>query len=136
MLPTRRALRAQFAPDDEHTPHDDAIVCSLISLEEAINHITQVPAELFGLRDRGVLKEGSFADIVIFNPETINAGEVILLNDLPGGGGRLYADVEGMHRVFVNGIPTVVDNEPTDHLPGTVLKSGRDTYTVAIPADA
>ena len=60
---------------------------SLISLEETINHITQVPAELFGLRDRGVLKEGTFADIVIFNPETINAGEVILLNDLPGGKG-------------------------------------------------
>ena len=36
----------------------------------------------------------------------------------------------------MNGIPTVVDNEPTDHLPGTVLKSGRDPYTVAIPADA
>ena len=41
-----------------------------ISLEKTINHITQVPAELFGLRDRGVLKEGTFADIVIFNPET------------------------------------------------------------------
>ena len=65
----------------------------------------------------------------------MNAGDVILLNDLPGGEGRLYADVEGMHRVFVNGVPTVIENEPTEHLPGTVLKSGRDTYTVAIPAD-
>ena len=56
--------------------------------------------------------------------------------DLSDLNGIPSADVEGMHRVFVNGIPTVVDNEPTDHLPGTVLKSGRDTYTVAIPADA
>ncbi|MEC7115545.1 MAG: amidohydrolase family protein [Actinomycetota bacterium] len=128
--------RMSGAPYTTSWLHDCLHGKSLISLEETINHITQVPAELFGLRDRGVLKEGTFADIVIFNPETINAGEVILLNDLPGGEGRLYADVEGMHRVFVNGIPTVVDNEPTDHLPGTVLKSGRDTYTVAIPADA
>jgi len=39
-----------------------------------------------------------------------------------------------MRRVFVNGVPTVIDNEPTKHLPGTVLKSGQDTYTVDIPA--
>ena len=105
--------RMSGAPYTTSWLHDCLHGKSLISLEETINHITQVPAELFGLRDRGVLKEGTFADIVIFNPETINAGEVILLNDLPGGEGRLYADVEGMHRVFVNGIPTVVDNEPT-----------------------
>ena len=78
---------------------------------------------------------GSSADIVVFDPDKINAGEIILLNDLPGGEGRLYADVKGMHRVFVNGVVTVMDNEPTDNLPGTILKSGQDTYTVKIPAD-
>ena len=127
--------RMSGAPYTTSWLHDCLHGKSLISLEDTVHHITQVPAELFGLRDRGVLKEGWFADIVIFDPETINAGEVILLNDLPGGEGRLYADVSGMRRVFVNGVPTVIDNQPTDHLPGTVLKSGRDTYTVDIPAN-
>jgi len=108
---------------------------SLISLEETIHHITQVPAELFGLRDRGVLREGWIADVVVFDPEEINSGDVILLNDLPGGEGRLYAEVSGMHRVFVNGVPTVEKNEHTGSLPGVVLRSGHDTYTVHIPAD-
>ena len=127
--------RMSGAPYTTSWLHDCLHGKSLTTLEETIHHITQVPAELFGLRDRGVLREGWFADIVVFDPDKINAGEIILLNDLPGGEGRLYADVKGMHRVFVNGVVTVMDNEPTDNLPGTILKSGQDTYTVKIPAD-
>ncbi|MEG3587188.1 MAG: amidohydrolase family protein [Actinomycetota bacterium] len=128
--------RMSGAPYTTSWLHDSLHGKSLTTLEETIHHITQVPAELFGLRERGILREGWFADIVVFDPETINSGDVILLNDLPGGEGRLYADVKGMRRVFVNGVATVIDNEPTDNLPGTLLKSGQDTYTVKIPADA
>jgi N-acyl-D-aspartate/D-glutamate deacylase len=106
----------------------------LVTIEEAVHLITQAPAELFGLRDRGVLREGAHADVVVFDPETIGAGEVHLVEDLPGGTARLYAGSTGVHRVLVNGTTIVVDGETTGDLPGTVLRSGRDTYTVPVPA--
>jgi N-acyl-D-aspartate/D-glutamate deacylase len=108
----------------------------LVSLERAVQLITQAPAELFGLRDRGVVREGARADVVIFDPETVACDEVHLVDDLPGGASRLYADALGVHRVYVNGIASVVDGKGTDARSGTVLRSGRDTYTVPIPADA
>jgi N-acyl-D-aspartate/D-glutamate deacylase len=107
----------------------------LVSLERCVQLMTSVPAELFGLRDRGVLREGAYADIVLFDPETVATDEVKLVDDLPGGTSRLYADSIGVHRVMVNGTTVVVDGKPTGALPGTVLRSGRDTYTVGIPAD-
>jgi N-acyl-D-aspartate/D-glutamate deacylase len=106
----------------------------LVPLEEAVHLITQAPAELFGLRDRGVLAEGAHADVVVFDPETIGADEVHLVEDLPGGTGRLFASSIGVHRVLVNGTSVVVDGKTTGDLPGTVLRSGRDTYTVGVPA--
>jgi N-acyl-D-aspartate/D-glutamate deacylase len=107
----------------------------LISLERAVQLMTSVPAELFGLRDRGVLREGAYADIVLFDPDTVATGDVRLVDDLPGGTSRLYADAIGVSRVMVNGTTVVVDGVATGALPGTVLRSGRDTYTVKIPAD-
>ena len=116
--------------------HDTIHGKQLTSLEQTIHHLTEVPARLFGFKERGVVREGWHADLVVFDPETVDAGEVVLLEDLPGGQGRLYADSSGVARVFVNGIPTVVDGQATDALPGTVFRSGRDTETVTIPADA
>jgi N-acyl-D-aspartate/D-glutamate deacylase len=58
----------------------------------------------------------------------------VLVADLPGGGKRLWSEATGVRRVMVNGVTTVVDGESTDALPGTVLRSGRDTETV--PAGA
>jgi N-acyl-D-aspartate/D-glutamate deacylase len=107
----------------------------LVSLERCVQLMTQAPAQLFGLRDRGELKEGNYADVVLFDAETVATGEVNLLDDLPGGTSRLYADAIGMHRVMVNGTTIVVDGKETSARPGTILKSGRDTYTVPIPAD-
>jgi len=107
----------------------------LISLERCVQLMTQAPAQLFGLRDRGELREGFHADLVLFDPTTVDTGEVRLLDDLPGGSSRLYADAIGMHRVIVNGTTIVADGKETGALPGTVLRSGRDSYTVPIPAD-
>ncbi|MDZ4826277.1 MAG: amidohydrolase family protein [Actinomycetota bacterium] len=107
----------------------------LVSLERAVQLMTQAPAELFGLRNRGVLRERAYADIVLFDPETVGTGDVKLVDDLPGGTSRLYADAIGVHRVLVNGTTVVIDGKSTDARPGTVLRSGRDTYTVKIPAD-
>ena len=108
----------------------------LVSLERSVQMLTQEPAELFGLRDRGVIAEGNWADLVIFDPATIDAGDASLVEDLPGGTGRLNADSIGVKRVIVNGRTVVIDDELTGDLPGVVLRSGRDTKTVPIPADA
>jgi N-acyl-D-aspartate/D-glutamate deacylase len=108
----------------------------LISMERCVQLMTQIPAAVFGLRDRGLVREGYHADLFVFDPETVNTGEVKLVNDLPGGTSRLFADAIGVNRVIVNGTTIVVDGVSTDARPGTVLRSGRDTYTVPIPADA
>jgi N-acyl-D-aspartate/D-glutamate deacylase len=107
----------------------------LVPVERAIQLMTQAPAKLFGLRDRGLVAEGMHADVVVFDPDTVDAGEVTLVHDLPGSSPRLFAPAEGIARVIVNGTTIVRDSEPTAARPGTVLRSGRDTTTVPIPAD-
>jgi N-acyl-D-aspartate/D-glutamate deacylase len=108
----------------------------LVSLERAVQMLTQEPAELFGLRDRGVLAEGANADVVVFDPATVDSGDVSMVHDLPGGTARLFADAVGVRRVFVNGRAVAADGALTGDLPGTVLRSGRDTRTVPVPAGA
>jgi N-acyl-D-aspartate/D-glutamate deacylase len=98
--------------------------------------MTRAPAALFGLRDRGVLAPGARADVVCFDPDTVGTGDVSLVADLPGGTERLFAPALGLPHVLVNGTAIVRDGTPTDALPGTVLRAGRDTATVAIPAGA
>ncbi|MCJ7437032.1 MAG: amidohydrolase family protein [Acidimicrobiia bacterium] len=108
----------------------------LVSLERAVQMLTQEPAALFGLRDRGVLAVGAQADVVIFDPATVDSGAVSMVHDLPGGTPRLFAGAVGVRRVYVNGRAVAVDGELTGQLPGTVLRSGRDTETVGVPAGA
>jgi len=107
----------------------------LASVERAVQLMTKVPAEYFGLLERGELKLGNHADVVVFDPETVATGEVYTRYDLPGTRehGRLYADAIGIEAVVVNGSLMVRDNQTTGALPGKVLRSGRDTETVAIP---
>jgi N-acyl-D-aspartate/D-glutamate deacylase len=107
----------------------------LVSLEHCVQLMTQAPAQLFGLRDRGELRPGAHADVVMFDPATVGNGEVRLVEDLPGGTARLFADAIGVQRVLVNGETIVTEGADTGARPGTVLRSGRDTYTVPIPAD-
>ncbi|MBX3285736.1 MAG: amidohydrolase family protein [Acidimicrobiales bacterium] len=102
----------------------------LVSIERAVELMTGVPSRLFGLRDRGRLAEGWCADVVVVDPETVGAEHATLVHDLPGDSPRLTAASLGVVRVFVNGTVTVVDGEATGALPGTVLRSGRDTETV------
>ena len=103
----------------------------LVSIEEAVRMITSDPADLFGLRDRGVLTPGAWADLVVLDPATVGAGPATLVADLPGGSARLTSDAIGIEHVFVNGVETVTSNTVTGAVPGTLLRSGRDTRTVA-----
>jgi N-acyl-D-aspartate/D-glutamate deacylase len=104
----------------------------LLPLEEAVHLITDVPAKLYGLRDRGRVEEGAHADIVVLDPETVASDPVRMQMDLPGGAGRLYAGAQGIQHVLVNGRAIVRDHELTEERSGTLLRSGRDTETASL----
>jgi N-acyl-D-aspartate/D-glutamate deacylase len=99
----------------------------LLPLEEAVHLITQVPAELYGLVDRGRIATGNHADVVVFDPDTVATEPTGMRTDLPGGAGRLYADAVGIEHVLVNGEAIVADGSLTAERSGAVLRSGRDT---------
>jgi N-acyl-D-aspartate/D-glutamate deacylase len=103
----------------------------LVTMERAVQLMTDVPARLFGLRERGRIAVGYHADIVVFDPERIEAGPARISHDLPGNAKRLLADPRGVALVLVNGRETIVDGDPTGDLPGTLLRSGRDTSAAA-----
>ncbi len=104
----------------------------LISMEEAIRQLTDVPARYYGLRERGRLEEGFYADVVVFDPDEIGLGETYTRYDLPTGAGRLYADANGVEHVFANGVEIVRHGSDTGARPGVVFRSGRDTRTVEV----
>lgn len=105
----------------------------LTTVERAIQMMTSEPADLFGIRERGRLVEGFHADLWVFDPEAVDATMVRLVEDLPGNSPRLVCDAVGVDLVMVNGVPIARDGAPTGEVPGTVLRSGVDTATVAVP---
>ena len=88
----------------------------LIPLEEAVRRLTSLPAANLGIAERGALKEGHFADVVVFDPDTIAAHATY---DDP----RQYAT--GVHHVFVNGTQILRDGEHTGAKPGRVVVRSR-----------
>jgi len=86
-----------------------------ITLEQAINKLTKVQADLFGFADRGVLRPGAFADVVVFDPATVSPGPTTRVRDFPADGERLTASQPtGMHHLFVNGVEVVRDGRILD----------------------
>jgi N-acyl-D-aspartate/D-glutamate deacylase len=108
----------------------------VISLEQAVHQLTQQPAELMGLRDRGLLRAGWNADIVVFDASKVGAGPSYTRQDMPAGGARLYSDAVGIHHVIVNGREVIRDGEYLGNPAGIILRPGADTYTVPLPAGA
>ncbi|MFF7288124.1 N-acyl-D-amino-acid deacylase family protein [Streptomyces griseorubiginosus] len=103
----------------------------LTSLEQAVKMLTDDPAQLFGLRERGRIEEGFHADLVLFDPERIAAGTATLVHDLPGDSPRLDSKAIGIRAVWVNGVEAIRDDVVSGAVPGRVLRSGRDTRTVS-----
>jgi N-acyl-D-aspartate/D-glutamate deacylase len=102
----------------------------LLPLEEAVRQLTDVPARLYGLRERGRVAQGWYADLVVFDADRIGHRPPRTRYDLPAGAPRLYAESVGVEHVVVNGKPVVSSGSLSGDLPGTLLRSGRDTYTV------
>jgi len=104
----------------------------ILTLEDGVRRITGELADAFGITNRGYIGEGRAADLVLFDPDTIDCGPIRMRDDLPGGESRLYGDAIGIHHVIVNGVPVAEGNSPTGRMGGRMLRSGRDTYTVPL----
>jgi len=74
-----------------------------MSLPEAVRRLTHQSAQIFGLPDRGLLREGNAADLLLFDPTTVGRGVSRRVFDLPGGAPRLHTDARGIQGVWVNG---------------------------------
>jgi N-acyl-D-aspartate/D-glutamate deacylase len=96
----------------------------LMPLEQAVRKLTAVPAELFGIRERGTLQAGFHADVVLFDPTRVIDRETTLVYDLPGGGPRLLTRADGIEAVIVNGGVVVERGELTGTRPGQILRGG------------
>lgn len=101
-----------------------------MSLETAVRKLTGVQADLFGFADRGYLRPGAWADITVFDPQTVAPGPIRRVADFPGGSERLTADAPvGVTHVLVNGVPIQADGVPLEagreSQPGQLVRPGR-----------
>lgn len=94
-----------------------------LTLEEAVKQITYNTATLWGLHDRGLLREGMAADVVVFDPETIGPNMPEVLNDLPAGAMRLKQTASGILNTVVNGEIFLTNNEHSGATAGQLLRS-------------
>ena len=99
----------------------------VLSLEKAVHKLTQVPATVFGIPNRGVLAEGKVADLVLFDPDTVTAKRPRYVHDLPCNGRRLIAESEGIAATFVAGVQLYADGQHTGAMPGRILRSDEVT---------
>jgi len=96
----------------------------IMSLEDAIRKLTFIPASLFGLYDRGLVRPGMAADMMIFDPATIAPLEPGEAHDLPGGAKRRKQLATGIEYTVVNGQVLLEKGEHTGAYPGKVARSG------------
>ncbi|MFW9968234.1 MAG: amidohydrolase family protein [Candidatus Thorarchaeota archaeon] len=87
----------------------------VLSLEDAIWKMSGFPAKQMGLTERGLIREGMIADIVVFDPETV-MDKATFMNP--------HQFPEGIHHVFVNGKQVITDGQQSEHLPGVILRHG------------
>jgi N-acyl-D-amino-acid deacylase len=97
----------------------------VMSLENAVRRLTFDSASTFGLYDRGLLRPGMAADIVIFDPDTVRPLPETIVHDFPAGGWRIKEDAQGIYMTVVNGQVLLEEGRHSGALPGRVL---RNTY--------
>jgi N-acyl-D-aspartate/D-glutamate deacylase len=95
-----------------------------LPLESAVARLSAIPATLYGLRDRGVVRPGAVADLVLWDPARLASGATRWVEDFPAGGGRFVVDAEGYLALVVNGVLVRRDGVDTGACPGRVLRPG------------
>lgn len=93
------------------------------TLEQAVRKMTHDNAQAFELKDRGLLKEGYCADLVLFEADRVRPHVPKIENDLPGGARRLVQKADGIRATIVNGAITLENGESTGNFTGQVLKA-------------
>ena len=93
-----------------------------LTLEHAIRRITYDIATVWGLHDRGLLRTGMAADLVIFDPDTVGAEMPEVVNDLPAGAKRLKQVSTGISHTIVSGEVLLENNQHTGATPGQLLR--------------
>jgi N-acyl-D-aspartate/D-glutamate deacylase len=91
------------------------------TLEEGVAALTSRVADFLGLTDRGTLEPGKVADLVIFDPDTVEPLPLQTLDDIPGGGSRMTKGARSISWVIVGGEPIIENGTPTGATPGQVL---------------
>jgi len=104
----------------------------VVSWEEAVHYISDAPAQMYGMKNRGRLEEGYHADVCVIDPERVALRPTEVRHDLPGGAWRLYGGADGYEHVFCNGVEIVENDEFTTNRPGHMLRSGTDTTGTGI----
>jgi N-acyl-D-aspartate/D-glutamate deacylase len=92
------------------------------TLEQAVRMLTLVPATYWGFADRGLIREGMAADLMVFDPATIAPEMPEVVDDLPAGARRLIQRARGIAATVVNGEVLLRDGKPTGALPGRLLR--------------
>jgi N-acyl-D-aspartate/D-glutamate deacylase len=92
------------------------------TLEQAVRMLTLVPATLWGFADRGLVREGMAADLVVFDPDTVGAEMPEVVDDLPAGARRLVQRARGIAATVVNGEVLLRGGQHTGALPGRLLR--------------
>jgi N-acyl-D-aspartate/D-glutamate deacylase len=92
------------------------------TLEQAVRMLTLVPATSWGFHDRGLIREGMAADMVVFDPDTIAPEMPEVVDDLPAGARRLIQRCRGIAATVVNGEVVLRDGKHTGALPGQLLR--------------
>jgi N-acyl-D-aspartate/D-glutamate deacylase len=95
----------------------------VMSLEQAVRRLTFESASIFGLYDRGLLRPGMVADIVIFDPDTVKPLPLEVLHDFPTGAKRIKEPAQGVHMTIVNGQVLMEDGKHSGNLPGRVMRN-------------
>jgi N-acyl-D-amino-acid deacylase len=95
-----------------------------LPLEQAVRMLSFEPATHWGFADRGLIREGMAADMLVFDPETIAPEMPVVVRDLPAGARRLTQRSRGIAATVVNGEVVLRDGKPTGALPGQLLRAG------------
>ena len=95
-----------------------------ITYEDAHRRLAALPAQLAGFKDRGLIKEGSPADIVVYDPVNLEVGPNEVVEDLPGGEWRRIQRASGYQAVIVNGEQTIENDQTLDVFSGRLLRHG------------